>query len=100
MEYSDFEEPVPVFVGLGYLTRVETVAQAYALLSDWPYDQRGPAHSVALNACKAALAREVDAETARSTFAAFARKKGILAPEPDPVVAAISTGVFARPVQG
>ena len=57
-EYETFEEPVPVFVGLGYLTRIETVSQAYALLSDWPCGQRDPAHAAALNACKAALARE------------------------------------------
>jgi hypothetical protein len=86
-EYETFEEPVPVFVGLGYLTRIETVSQAYALLSDWPCGQRDPAHVAALNACKAA-------------FAAFASKKGILASEADPVVAAISTGALDRRVPG
>jgi hypothetical protein len=99
-EYETFEEPVPVFVGLGYLTRIETVSQAYALLSDWPCGQRDPAHAVALNACKAALAREIDSETARSAFAAFASKKGILASEADPVVAAISTSALDRRIPG
>jgi hypothetical protein len=39
---------------------IGTVMEAYALLDDWPPSQRNPAHTTALNACKAALARRND----------------------------------------
>jgi CheY-like chemotaxis protein len=47
------------------------VERAYALLNDWPVWRRNSAHAVALNACKAALAGEIDAETARTTLVAL-----------------------------
>ncbi|WAX98008.1 DUF982 domain-containing protein [Aminobacter sp. NyZ550] len=37
-----------------------------------------PEQRAAIRACKAALAGDVDAETARGVFAAFVRKKDIL----------------------
>jgi hypothetical protein len=51
---------------------------AYVLLNDWPPSQRNATHEVALNACKAALNGDVDVETARATFVAFARKNDLL----------------------
>ncbi len=41
-----------------------------------------------MKACKAALLGEIEAETARDAFSAFARRAGILAPEVDAVIAA------------
>jgi hypothetical protein len=73
-----FEKPVTLLVGLGFPSRVETVIEAYALLQDWPVSDRDDAHAVALNACKAGLAGEVDAETVRATLEAFARRNDIL----------------------
>jgi hypothetical protein len=93
MEYDRFDEPVSVFVGMGFLTQIETVGRAYALLADMPDHQRGPAHTIAFNACKAAMAKEIDAETVRSTFVRYARSKGFLAPE-IPVIAAQATGAI------
>ncbi|MFC3726459.1 DUF982 domain-containing protein [Neoaquamicrobium sediminum] len=54
--------------------------EAYALLRDWPDSSRNGAHMVILNACKAGVAGEIDAETVRATFAAFARRNGIIVP--------------------
>jgi len=45
------------------------------------YTSRNAAHQLALNACKAALSGDIDAETARSMFVAFARKAEIYAPQ-------------------
>ncbi|TIU64515.1 MAG: DUF982 domain-containing protein, partial [Mesorhizobium sp.] len=61
--------------------RLETVAEAYALLQDWPAASRSSAHAIALNACKAGIAGEIDAETVRATLVAFARRNDILAPD-------------------
>lgn len=88
MENNVFEEPVPIIVGLGFPTKVETVAETYALLSEWPYERRDRTHGVALKSCKAALDGLIDAETARGAFLLFARKNGILMPDPSPVIAA------------
>jgi len=96
MENSSFEVPVTIFVGLGFPTSVSSVAEAYALLAEWPYSRRDRAHSIALKACRAALDGMIDAETARGTFVAFARKTGILMPEP--VIAARQTKVLGRQV--
>ena len=75
---QSFDRPVTVLVGLGMPVDVGTVMEAYALLNDWPPSQRNPTHAIALNACKAALMDLVDAETARATFVAFARKNDLL----------------------
>ena len=91
MEYDRFGDPVSVFIGMGYLAQIETVARAHELLADMPAHQRGPAHAAALNACRAAIAREIDAETARAAFVRYAQGKGMLAPRIDSVVAAQAT---------
>ena len=97
MEKEFFDRAVPIFVGLGYLTHVESVSHAHALLSDWPVDRRGPAHAMALAACKAAIAGDLDAKTARRVFETFARRKNILAPVASPPMAAISAEPAERP---
>jgi len=74
-----FDEPVYLTVGIGVPAAIGSVERAYALLNDWPVWRRNSAHTVALNACKAALAGEIDAETARTTLVAFARVSNALA---------------------
>ena len=87
-----FEEPVEIVVGLGLPTLVDDVMKAYTLLNEWPPSKRSAAHAIALNACRAALVDEVDAETVRATFVAFARRAGILAPKADGVITVQPSG--------
>ena len=83
MKTDCFKEPVPIFVGLGYPAEIGSVIDAYRYLLEWPTQSRDKGHSVALNACRAALRGEVDAETARGLFIAFARRHDLLAPDTD-----------------
>jgi hypothetical protein len=71
-----FEEPVRVWVGLGFPRKINTVVDAYQFLLEWCGNS--PEQKAAVRACKAALAGDVDAETARGVFIAFARKKDML----------------------
>lgn len=82
MENNLFQRPVTILVGLGFPTEIRTVKETYALLSEWSPSKRSMDHAVALNACRAALAGEIDAETARGTFVAFAQRADLLAPGP------------------
>lgn len=75
-----FAEPVTILVGLGFPFQVNSVLDALDILSDWP-GGRNPSQAAALNACRAALAGELDEETARGVFEAFARRTGILMPD-------------------
>lgn len=88
MTHHVFDEPVKILVGLGLPRSIESVSQAYVFLHDWPASRRGPAHCAALNACKAALANDIEPETARGAFAGFAARVGILAPDVEELVAA------------
>jgi hypothetical protein len=78
MKHGTFEKPVTLLVGMGFPARIESVAQAYALLQDWPAAGRNAAHTVALNICKAGIAGEIDPETVRAGLVAFARRQDIL----------------------
>ena len=71
-----FEKPVHVWVGLGFPRQLNTVVDAYQFASEW--GGNSPEQRAAIRACKAALAGEVEPETARGVFAAFARSKDIL----------------------
>ncbi|SDA92768.1 DUF982 domain-containing protein [Mesorhizobium qingshengii] len=71
-----FDKPVRVWVGMGFPRELNTVADAYQFAVDWCGNS--PEQRAALRACKAALVGDVDAETARGVFVAFARKKDIL----------------------
>ncbi len=71
-----FEKPVRVWVGLGFPRQLNNVADAYQMLIGWCGNS--PEQKAAIRACKAALAGDVDAETARGVFLAFAKKKDIL----------------------
>lgn len=96
MQQAKFETAVTILVGLGFPAKIQTVQEAYALLEDWPTSRRDTAHAVALKACRAALSGEIEAETARGLFVAFARKHDLLAPEPHGVVAARQKGNARR----
>ncbi|GLR56833.1 MULTISPECIES: DUF982 domain-containing protein [Rhizobium] len=56
------------------------MTQAYRLLLEWAAPGSDRAHTIALNTCKAALTGDIEAETARSVFAAFAERHDLLAP--------------------
>jgi hypothetical protein len=71
-----FEKPVRVWVGLGFPRQLNNVIDAYQMLMDW--NGNSPEQKAAIRACKAALCGDVDAETARGVFVAFAKKKDIL----------------------
>ena len=87
LDQNRFQTPVAVLTGLGVPTPVRNVDEAYALLLDWPGFERNAGHTLALRACKAALAGEIEAETARGAFLAFARRTNSLVPDVDEVVA-------------
>ncbi len=100
MEHNQFQHPVRVLVGLGFPTNIQSVREAFVLLDEWPPSKRNAAHGIALNACRAALAGEVDAETARSTFVAFARRMDLLVPAAGDIVAARAVGTFGTASEG
>ncbi|NLR97470.1 DUF982 domain-containing protein [Rhizobium sp. P38BS-XIX] len=81
MKPDMFRHPVTILVGLGFPAKVRDVMDAYRHLNEWPTSFRDSVHSGALKACKAALRGEIEAETARGLFAAFAAKHDLLAPE-------------------
>jgi len=87
MKPDMFRQPVSIMVGLGFPAEVRSVMDAYRHLVEWPRSQRNSGHSVALKACSAALRGEIEAETARGLFAAFAEKHDLLAPERNSIAA-------------
>jgi hypothetical protein len=78
---TDFRRPLVVYVGLGFPRQIADVEEGFMLLNEMPSALRGPSHSAATNACRAAMNGEIDAETARGVVEAFARARGILAQE-------------------
>ncbi|NKN35849.1 DUF982 domain-containing protein [Agrobacterium sp. a22-2] len=92
MKPDMFETPVTILTGLGIPTEIPTVTHAYELLMDWPADSYDPARALALKACMAALSGDIEAETARSVFAAFAEKHDLIAPDINGVVAGRNRG--------
>jgi hypothetical protein len=87
MKPDMFRQPVSIVVGLGFPAEVRSVMDAYRHLVEWPASLRDTAHRVALKACSAALRGEIEAETARGLFAAFAEKHDLLAPETNIIAA-------------
>jgi hypothetical protein len=83
MEHNVFNQPVWVFAGLNFPLVLKSVSQAHSFLLDTPRHLRGAGYSGAVNACLAALRKEVDAETARWALTAYADRSGILMPEAD-----------------
>lgn len=87
MKPDMFRKTVTILTGLGVPTPVKSVLQAYQILMDWPVASRDGAHSVATNACLAALNGHIEPETARGLFKAFAERQDVLAPDLDMVLA-------------
>ena len=81
MKPDMFREPVSILVGLGFPAEVRSATDAYRHLCEWPMRLRDSAHAIALKACGAAIRGEIEAETARGLFAAFAEKHDLLTPE-------------------
>ena len=75
---TGFSKPLSMFIGLGFPREISDAADAFELLNDMPSHMRGPAHSAALNACRAAMRGEVDQEVARGLVRAYAKARGIL----------------------
>ncbi|TGQ67414.1 DUF982 domain-containing protein [Mesorhizobium sp. M00.F.Ca.ET.186.01.1.1] len=71
-----FETPIRVWVGLGFPRQLNTVVDAYQFACEWCGNS--PEQKAAIRACKVALSGDIDAETARGVFVAFARRKDIL----------------------
>jgi hypothetical protein len=87
MKPDMFRQPVTILVGLGFPAEVRSATDAYRHLCEWPVRLRDNAHAVASKACGAALRGEIEAETARGLFAAFAAQHDLLAPA-TPAIAA------------
>jgi hypothetical protein len=76
-----FERPIVLFVGLGFPRQINSATDAYQALSDMPRRDKDHAHESALNACRAAVAGDVEPETARGIVEAYARSRGMLLDE-------------------
>lgn len=74
-----FQNPVQVLVGLGFPKSIRSPLDAIIYLNDVPSAAHTHAYEMALNACKAALMGEIEAETARGAFLAYAQRVDILA---------------------
>ncbi|RWY79885.1 DUF982 domain-containing protein [Rhizobium leguminosarum] len=92
MKPDMFRKPVTIFVGLGFPAEVRNLIDAYRHLVEWPTSFRDTAHAIALKACQAALRGEIEAETARGLFAAFAERHEVLAPETPAITASRMRG--------
>ncbi|MBY5919858.1 DUF982 domain-containing protein [Rhizobium leguminosarum bv. viciae] len=88
MKPDMFKEPVSILVGLGFPAEICSVTDAYRHLCEWPVRLRDNSHAAAVKACGAALRGEIEADTARGVFAAFAAKHDLLAPESNAIAAA------------
>jgi hypothetical protein len=80
MSGSRFSKPVSIFVGLGFPQDIETPSEAFRALTEW-HGSRGPSHAMSINVCRTALVDETRVEAARIAFEAFARARGMLAPD-------------------
>lgn len=78
MSSKSFSVPVSIIKGVGMPTTVFTVAEAYDFLNDWPSNRRNGAHTLAVNACRAALSGDIEIELAEEAFRGFARRQQIL----------------------
>lgn len=76
-----FSKPVTILIGLGFPLKISTVMEAFRYLADCPTRVRDRSYTVARNACSTAITGDIEAETVRGLFAAFAERHQILAPE-------------------
>jgi hypothetical protein len=81
MHAGQFGQPLSIFVGLGFSRRLDTVADAYKVLAEWPEGNRGAEYRTLLEACRASFTGAANTETVRTLFQDFARARGVLAPD-------------------
>lgn len=87
MNAGTFARPVIILTGLGVPRTIASIAEAYQFLIDWPGFARDAVYAFALKACQAALAGDIETETARGLFVAIAEKHDLLAPDMKTIVA-------------
>ncbi|MBZ9872316.1 DUF982 domain-containing protein [Mesorhizobium sp. BR1-1-9] len=75
-----FSQPVSIFVGMGFAFDIHSVIEACRVLDEWT-GSRSPSYAATLAVCQSALRGEREVESARIAFEAFARSRGILAPD-------------------
>lgn len=81
MDGLSFDMPVAIAAGLGMPVHIGTVMEAYIFLNEQPAGRHSAARDLALKACRAGLAGEIDAETVRAAFVAYARRSHLLLPD-------------------
>ncbi|MBN9243911.1 MAG: DUF982 domain-containing protein [Mesorhizobium sp.] len=77
MKHAQFDQPVSVFIGLGFPREIETVLDAYDVLIEWS-GLSDLDRSAAIDVCRKALNGEKSGKDAREAFQRFADGKGIL----------------------
>lgn len=92
MTLNTFRKPLRMLVGLGFPRDIHSPLEALAYLNEAPASFRSGAYKMALKACQAALSGEIEAETARGTFEAYARKHDLLAPDISDIIAVSAAG--------
>jgi hypothetical protein len=75
----DFKRPIRIFVGLGFPREIDSLLDAWQILTEWPAGSRRCEHATAVEACGEAFTNPKKVETARKVFEQFARASGILA---------------------
>lgn len=75
-----FNQPVSVFLGLGFPREVESVLDAYHLLLEWN-GVPDPDYHAAMDLCSKALSGEGTVQEAQEGFERFAANRGILSEE-------------------
>lgn len=75
-----FDRPVSIFVGLGFPRDIDTLLDAFHVLTEWT-GSRGADHAQASASCREALAGRIEMSQAREDFETFARNHDILASE-------------------
>lgn len=80
MTAQKFDQPVSVFIGLGFPREIATVLDAYDLLLEWNGIPDLDYHA-AVDVCRKALSAERTVQEARDAFERFANNRGILSDE-------------------
>ncbi|MDX8527486.1 DUF982 domain-containing protein [Mesorhizobium sp. MSK_1335] len=81
----EFATPVAIAVGAGFKREIASLTAMQNFLKEWPAVSRGGSYNMAVRACEAARAGEIDLDKARQAFLVFARKAGIEWTGADPV---------------
>jgi len=77
MDHVQFDQPVSVFIGLGFPREIQTALDAYDVLIEWnglPDLDR----SAAIETCRKVLNGKGNGREAREAFQRFAHGRGIL----------------------